>query len=201
MEKIIYELINNHPVCYKFSKSSETYTSLFQENHYISYPEFSVIQTNSQTKLSFITDVDKLLYVIVYGDQLTQIVFDKRHPFSEYLSISNIEYINPFWSEYHSNIVLTGYNISMKNPCILKEIIRCGTTNSIINLFTNDRHNLSIIYRELKFFETAQFFIEAKKLFFQNGCRVDFLKAHLNDITIEKSNIFSVNYSDFYKSE
>lgn len=157
-------LLFNYDMGYKFSKSSEEFTQYFSEAHFTNYPEMCYVETKNGVGLSFTANKNCLLYCAVYGDQLTQIPLNVEHPYYDKLKDANIGYRGGVFDEYHSNILLTGKNISLSNPYVLKDIIKLSSNQAILSFlhplhFTkNECKNLGEIYRKIGFFETAEFY-------------------------------------------
>jgi hypothetical protein len=157
-------LLFNYDMGYKFSKSSEEFAQYFSEGRFTNYPEMSYVETKNSVGLSFTANKNCLLYCTVYGDQLTQIPLNVEHPYYDKLKEANIGYRGGVFDEYHSNILLTGKNISLSNPYVLKDIIKLSSNQAILfflhplHFTKNECKNLGEIYRKIGFFETAEFY-------------------------------------------
>ncbi len=159
-EKILF----NYDMGYKFSKSKKEFTQYFSEGHFINYPEMSYVETSNNVGFSFTASKNCLLYCAIYGDQLTQIPLNIEHPYYDKLNDAVVGYRGGIFEEYYSNILLTGKNISLSNPYVLKEIIKLSSDRAIRSffrplLFTNNRcKDLGEIYRKIGFVETSDFY-------------------------------------------
>lgn len=126
-------LLFNYDMGYKFSKSNEEFAQYFSEGHFTNYPEMSYVETKNSVGLSFNANKNCLLYCAVYGDQLTQIPLNVEHPYYDKLKDANIRYRGGVFDEYYSNILLTGKNISLSNPYVLKDIIKLSSNQAILS--------------------------------------------------------------------
>lgn len=162
-------LLFNYEMGYKFSKSKQEFSEYFSEGLFKNYPEMGYVETNNSVGLSFTASTECLLYCAVYGDQITQIPLNKEHPYYYKLKSARIEHREMIFNEYCSNILLTGKNISLKDPYVLKDIIKISSNRAICALvqplsFTNSEcENLGQVYRKIGFDETADFYFDIKK--------------------------------------
>lgn len=162
-------LLFNYEMGYKFSKSKQEFSEYFSEGLFKNYPEMGYVETNNSVGLSFTASTECLLYCAVYGDQITQIPLNKEHPYYYKLKSARIEHREMIFNEYCSNILLTGKNISLKDPYVLKDIIKISSNRAICALvqplsFTNSEcENLGQVYRKIGFDETADFYFDIKR--------------------------------------
>lgn len=129
------KLLFNYDMGYKFSKSNEKFAQYFSEGHFTNYPEMSYVKTKNDIGLSFTTNKNCLLYCVIYGDQLTQIPLNIEHPYYNELLKANIKYRGLIFDEYSSDILLTGKNISLKDPYVLKEIMLLSNNHAFYSFF------------------------------------------------------------------
>ena len=161
-------LLFNQEMGYKFSKSKKEFAEYFSEGWYINYPEMSYVEAEAGAELSFTLGTDNLLYCAMYGDQLTQIPLNIEHPYYNKLSNAQFKYKGMIFGEYCGNILLTGMNISLKDPYVLKHLIKVSSDLAICNFvrfsYVNKRgENLGQVYRKIGFEETADFYFDIKK--------------------------------------
>lgn len=194
--------ITNHTIGYKFSKSSESLCEFFAENFYENYSEFKFVKARNDVGLSFTLNKSCLLSCAIYGNQLTQIVFNKEHPFYYKLSEAKINYRGLVFDEYYSNILLIGKNISINNPHLLKELIILSNPTAIIYFinFKTNKYNLNMgeIYKTINYYETADFYYSIRSMLIKNNYNISYLKQNINNILGT-----SINQSllDFYYTE
>lgn len=155
------KILLSYDIGYKFSKSKRELAEYFSEGLFISYPEMYYVEIQNEMELSFSMDKSCLLDCAVYGDQLTQIPLNIEHPYYHKLENAEIKHRGGMLDEYCSNILLTGKNISLKNPYVLKEVITLSDDRARFifsqPLFHTKKKckSLESIYREIGFVETA----------------------------------------------
>lgn len=120
---------------YKLSKSESMKTSpiftQFLDYHYANYiPGKITYAEDTDVGLSFTTG-EKLINFLGYGDQLTIINFNEKHP--DFISImeNKYSYICKSMDEYRTTAILTKENISLSNPIAIKKIIQLASKEAL----------------------------------------------------------------------
>lgn len=165
-------LLFKYDMGYKFSKSVECFRKYFAEGLFINYPEMSYVKAQDDTGLSFTVNKECLLMCAIYGDQLTQIPLNIEHPFYAMVTSACIGYRGLVFDEYYSDLLLTGKNISLKNPYVLKEIIKHSNTRYTYYFFRTEvtpGSNICDIYKKIGYDETAEFCCDLKKILENKG--------------------------------
>lgn len=126
------------------------------------YPEMSYAYTNNEMGLHLVEDEKNIVNHIMYGDQLTQIPFDEKHPYFDKIAGGLINCIRD-GDHGEFSVLLTGYNISMKDPYVLKNLIELSDDHSVLCNFApygtveNSLFDHIRVYRKIGFDETADF--------------------------------------------
>lgn len=110
----------------------------------------------------------------IYGDQLTQIPLNVEHPYYSLIKSAYIGYRGLIFDEYYSNLLLTGKNISLRNPYVLKEIIKYSNARYVYYFFRTKvvyGWNICDIYKKIGYDETAEFCCDLKKILENKGWR------------------------------
>lgn len=192
----------NYEMGYKFSKSKKEFADYFSEGRFKDYPEMSYVETKNRVGLSFTLNTECLLYCAIYGDQLTQIPLNIEHPYYSKLENANIKYRGMVFDEYFSNVLLTGRNISLKDPYVLKDIIEKSTNQAIsafvqpLRFVKNSSENLGQMYKKIGFDETADFYFDIKKMV-DNG-NIGKVKETLDEMLPDKGeNVLDIYYKNY----
>lgn len=166
------QLLFKYEMGYKFSKSVECFRKYFAEGLFINYPELSYVKAQDDAGLSFTVNKECLLMCAIYGDQLTQIPLNVEHPYYSLIKSACMGYRGLVFDEYYSNLLLTGKNISLRNPYVLKEIIKYSNARYAYYFFkaeVSHGRNICDIYKKIGYDETAEFCRDLKKILENKG--------------------------------
>lgn len=148
-------------IFYKISKSSPEIRKLCYESHYIEYKPNSLIRDTGDHFLCFTTG-DRISTCIVYGDQLTEIIFDSANPLLQQIADEEVHCTSNGLGEYNSRAVITGQSYSLAEPETLQRIIDMTPRSTLWILanteeYENDPFSIPQHLKKLGFKKSLEF--------------------------------------------